>query len=115
MKHRFILLTLVIVNLLCGCANFQNTSGKVLTTAALTVDATMHGWAKWSATHPVSDETHAYVRRAYERYQSAMSQAVEAYAAAVNAGDRLGWTQAKASLDASVSSLTTLIQTSSTP
>jgi hypothetical protein len=109
------LLSLFLCLALCGCASFQNTGGKVLTSTALTVDAAMKGWAKWAHTHPVSEESQASVRGAYAKYQSAMSAAVEAYAAAVNAKDKTIWTQSADALDASSASLIQLIHTLAPP
>lgn len=107
--------TLCLTLALCGCASWQSTSGKVLTSSALTVDATMKGWAKWSATHPVSEQTHASVRGAYEKYQAAMAVAVEAYADAVNSGERTAWGNAREALELALSALTTLTQSSQKP
>lgn len=100
--------------ILAGCNTFKDTSAKTITTVALTVDGAMKGWASWIVLNPVPADQENRVRTAYGQYQIAMGSAQVAYIAAVDSGDKSGWAQASAALQASQSGLLQLIQTFST-
>lgn len=91
-------------------ANWQDTAGKLLASSALTVDASMKGWAAWVAQGHATAPQEAQVKTAYGQYQIALTTAQAAYTAAVATKDESLWTQAGASLSASSSGVTTLIQ-----
>lgn len=99
----------LVLVLMIGCASFQTTAAKLLTSTALTVDATMKGWATYVVQNNVSDAQQAPVKAAYSKYQIAMTAAQAAYTALVANGDKNAWQQASAALTAASSGLTQLV------
>jgi len=104
------LIPLLALAFLIGCATFQGNAGKVLATAATTVDAEMKGWAAFVVAGGATDAQQAQVRAAYSKYQIAMSAAETAYMTAVKTGDQSSWGTAAAALLASQSQLIALAQ-----
>ncbi len=110
-KQMKTLISVSLALLLVGCAtSFQNTGAKVLTSTALTVDASMKGWAAYVVAGGSTPAEEQNVKTAYGQYQIAMMVAQRSYVAAVNSGDQTGWTSAKLTLTSSSANLTTLIQ-----
>jgi hypothetical protein len=105
----FVLSGFLLIGLAPGCATWQSNAGKVLASTALTVDASMKGWATYVVKNNISDHQQAPVKDAYAKYQLAMTAAQSAYGAAVANGDQSGWVQAQAALTASSTALTQLI------
>lgn len=97
-----------------GCASFKNTAGKVLGTAAQSTDAAMKGWAAYVVAGGATTNQETQVRALYAKYQATMGVATNAFTAAVVTGDKTPWQTASAALQASASSLITVIQIFST-
>ena len=96
--------------LLAGCASWQDNSGKVLASVAVTVDSSMKAWAIYCRDHHVDEATHTKVRGVYMRYQLSMAAAEDAYVASVKVGDKGLIKQAVAALNASKDELVLLIK-----
>ncbi len=101
----------LIAILLLGCASFNNTAGKLLVSAAMTVDASMKGWASYVVAGGSTPEQENEVKTLYKKYQAAMSVAQTAYVAAASGGDKTVWNNASAALTASSGALSSLVQT----
>jgi flavin-binding protein dodecin len=106
------LYSLILVLVLVGCSttSWQDAAGKVLATTALTVDATMKGWAYHVVNDSVPQNQQDSVKIAYAKYQLAMEAAKSAYVSAVTVKDSSVFEQAKQALLASSSALTQLIK-----
>lgn len=102
-------LGLVMLAFIVGCASIQTNAGKLLATTAMTVDASMKGWAVWVAKGQAAPDEETVVKAAYEKYQTAMAIASNAYAVLVATKDQTAWTQAAATLTANAGNLTKLI------
>lgn len=109
MKKTIIASQAFVLALVIGCASFQTNAAKLLTSTALTVDATMKGWATYVVQNNISDVQQAPVKKAYSQYQIAMGGAQAAYTALIANGDKNAWQQASAMLTASSSALTQLV------
>lgn len=103
-------LAILALAFIVGCASFQNTASKTLTSIALTVDAAMKGWATHVVKDNVPDSQQTVVKSAYAQYQASMAVAVSAYAAVANGGDKTAWDKALAALQASQGGLIQVIQ-----
>lgn len=100
---------------LCGCASFQVTSGKLLASSALSVDAAMKGWAQWVVAGQATTDQESAVKAAYQRYQVSMSLAQSAYTAAVATDDRTAFQRAADVLAANKQALVDLITSFQAP
>jgi uncharacterized protein YcfL len=112
MRNAIAIMALLLV---VGCASFQATSGKILATSAITVDASMKGWAIWVAKGQATDAQQAAVKSAYQKYQAAISIATGAYETAVTTGDQTAWKQAEIILTNNQTALVNLISQFSKP
>jgi len=72
----------------CACTTWQDSAGKSLASASVSVDAAMKGWAVWVANGHATLEQEAKVRDAYGKYQAAMRLASNTYQSAVAAKDK---------------------------
>jgi hypothetical protein len=97
-----------------GLRRFSSTAGKVLGTAAQSTDAAMKGWAAYVVAGGATTNQETQVRALYAKYQATMGVATNAFTAAVVTGDKTPWQAASAALQASASSLITVIQIFST-
>lgn len=79
---RYLSLLALSLLLLTGCASLTNTAGKTVATAAVSVDASMQGWMQYVKIKAPPLEQEYKVKALYERWQSAHSAALEAYAVA---------------------------------
>lgn len=61
------------------CQNYENTTGKVLVTTAVTVDKTMQGWASYVVATGTTEAQQDGVRKAYSQYQASMDVAQKMY------------------------------------
>lgn len=103
------LLSVAMLALALGCASFQSTAGKVLTSTALTVDAAMTGWGSRVAAGATTTNQESVVKQAYQVYQSSMAVAQRAYVAAGSTGDKTVWNQASTNLAASSGQLLSVV------
>jgi hypothetical protein len=92
-KLKKIMMVASIGMMLVGCqmfksgSSFQVVAGKFLSTTALTVDASMKGWASWVAAGKATDPEQIQVKTYYAQYQFYMFAATNAYTLAVTTGN----------------------------
>ena len=94
-----------VLALLSGCATMTSTAGRVLATTAVAVDGAMQGWAMWVAEGQASAAQEAQVRGAYVKYQASMKVALSAYRTMTLNGEKAGWDQVAAVLEANQAAL----------
>ena len=102
-----LLVSLCAVLIMVGCA----TSGKVLTSSAIAVDAAMKGWAYYVVTQHPSPAVEQKVRDAHTRYLVALNAAEAAWYAAGTTGDKTAVSRANTALTAAQADLIVLIAT----
>jgi hypothetical protein len=98
-------LTVACVALFTGCQS----TGKVLSSAAVTVDAAMKGWATWVANGYSTPDQEVKVKVAYGRYQASMEVAKTAYVTASVSSNKPVLDKALELLSASETDLINLI------
>lgn len=76
-----LLLAIVLSFSILGCSTYQQTTGKMLASVAITVDGSMKGWASWVKMGKATQSEQDNVKSAYEKYQLAMQTAEDAYLA----------------------------------
>ena len=94
-------ISVIALAFLIGCATFNDNAGKVLATAATTVDTAMTSWAQYLKLHPLPASKQMRVKSAYVSYQASMAAAEKAYIELVKTGDRTAWAKVAAALTAS--------------
>ncbi len=92
-----------------GCANTQNTSGRLLVSTVQTVDTAMQGWWTYEALGHATPDQVVAVRDAYGKYQAAEAAAEVAYRAAAQSGDTSAYQTAADALRAAQSHLLDLV------
>ncbi len=101
--------------LLCGCATWQQSTGKSLVSVVITVDAAMKGWKVWVKEGLATPDDEARVKAAYQHYQSILDVTLQAYSAAVAIKDKQMAAQAVAALNNSSSNLVDLVRVFTQP
>jgi hypothetical protein len=104
------LILMLMATLVCvGCASLEQTAGKVLSSTAITVDATMQGWAQWVAAGQATPEQEGRVKAAYLQYQMSMQVASSSYQIMVTTNDKTQWEKARDALLANSQTLISLV------
>lgn len=111
-----IIAAIIVSCALTGCVSVQSTAGKMLASTALTVDASMKGWAQWVVAGQANADQETKVKAAYIKYQAAMNIAKNAYAElAANPSNQTGWQTASEILTNNRDALLALISSFQTP
>lgn len=101
MKKIKLIVKLLLLLALTGCASYMDTTAKGLSSVAITVDSSMKGWAQWVKMGKATVGDEAKVQAAYEKYQAAMATAESAYLAVA----RLDTTEMRSALNVAVAAL----------